>query len=105
MKVRALAILFICFTATLASAADPQLLKLIMPDAKVVSGVDIGHVKTTSFGQFFLSQFLGNADFNTLVGATGFDPRVDVSEIVMASPGDPQKKSALLAMRGNFDAA
>jgi len=104
MKVRALAIVF-CFTASLASAADPQLLKLIMPDAKVVSGVDVGHVKTTPFGQFFLSQFLANADLSTLVGATGFDPRVDVSEIVMASPGDPKKKSALLAMRGNFNAA
>jgi hypothetical protein len=36
-----------------ASAADPQLLKLVMPDA-VVSGIDVDHVKTRSL-QFFLS--------------------------------------------------
>jgi len=39
-----------------ASAADPQLLKLVMPNAKVVSGIDFERVKATPFGQFFLSQ-------------------------------------------------
>src|SRR5262249_48933758 len=37
------------------------------------------------------------------VNATGFDPRRDVHEILMASPGDPAKKSGLLLMRADFD--
>ena len=104
MKLRHLPAVFAFFLATGASAADPQLLKLIMPDAKVVSGIDVDHVKGSPFGQFLLSQFLGEAGFKEIVGATGFDPRRDVHEVVMASPGDPQKKSALLIVRGTFDA-
>src|SRR5262249_53947850 len=86
------------------SAADPQLLKLVMPDAKVVSGVDVDRVRTTPFGQFFLSQIpAGDAGLNELISLTGFDPRQDIHEILMASPGDPQRKSGLLLVRGRFD--
>jgi len=105
MKQRYVAVCILSAMATVASAADPQLLKLVMPDAKVVSGIDVDHVKTTPFGQFFLSQFLADTGFKDLVNATGFDPRRDVREIVMASPGDPARKAALLVVRGNFDTA
>src|SRR5262245_25178590 len=103
MKFRALAFALACLSATAGLAADPQMLRLVMPDAKVVSGIDVDHFKATPFGQFVLSQFLANADFSTLAGATGFDPRRDVSEVVMASPGDPKKRNALIILRGNFD--
>src|SRR2546423_7012248 len=87
-----------------ASAADPQLLKLVMPDAKVVSGIDFERVKATPFGQFFLTQLpQGDAGFNELLSVTGFDPRRDIREVVMASPADPQSKSGLLLVRGTFD--
>jgi hypothetical protein len=87
-----------------ASAADPQLLKLVMPDAKVVSGIDFDRVKATPFGMFFLSQLpAGDAAFNEMLSATGFDPRRDIHEIVMASPANPQTKSGLLLVRGAFD--
>src|SRR2546425_10346323 len=83
--------------AGVASAADPQLLKLVMPDAKVVSGIDFNHVKTTPFGQFVLAQApVGDSHFREFVTATGFDPLQDIHEIVMASPADAQSKSGLL---------
>lgn len=105
MKLRCFALSFFAALVTSASAADPQLLKLIMPDAKVVSGIDADRVKAAPFGQFFLSQLPADAGLNELVAVTGFDPRRDIHEVVMASPGDAQKKSGLLIVRGNFDSA
>jgi hypothetical protein len=106
MRLRLLALTSILAVATVASAADPQLLKLVMPDAKVVSGIDIDKVMVTPFGQFFLNQLPApDAGFQEFVTTTGFDPRRDIHEVLMASPGDPAKKSGLLLVRGNFDSA
>lgn len=106
MKSRFLALSLTCLLAGSASAADPQLLKLLMPDARVVSGFDVSRIKLTPFGQFFLAQLpAGDAGFNQFITVTGFDPRRDIQEVLMASPGDPQKKSGLLVVRGNFDSA
>jgi hypothetical protein len=80
------------------------LLKLVMPEAKVVSGIDFDRVKTTPFGQFVLSQLPArDSGFQEFVAATGFDPLQDIQEVVMASPADLQKKSGLLLVRGRFD--
>jgi hypothetical protein len=106
MRLRLLAVSSLLALATVASAADPQLLKLVMPDAKVVSGIDIDKVRSTPFGMFFLNQLPApDSEFQQFVNATGFDPRRDIHEILMASPGDPAKKSGLLLVRGDFDTA
>ena len=106
MKLRFLAVTSLLALATVASAADPQLMKLVMPDAKVVSGIDIDKVIGTPFGQFFLSQLHEpDGGLQEFITTTGFDPRRDIHEILMASPGDPGKKSGLLLVRGDFDAA
>ncbi|HTM51104.1 MAG TPA: hypothetical protein VL285_20555 [Bryobacteraceae bacterium] len=94
----------LCLLAGVASAADSQLLKLVMPDARVVSGIDFDRVRTTPFGLFMLSQLPeGDAGFREFISVTGFDPRLDIHEIVMASPADVTRKSGLLLVRGNFD--
>jgi len=106
MRLRFLAVISVLSVATVASASDPQLLKLVMPDAKVDSGVDIDKVMLTPFGRFFLNQLPApDSGFQEFVTATGFDPRRDIHEIVMASPGDPGKKSGLILVRGDFDSA
>ena len=106
MRLRLLTVSSLLALAAVASAADPHLLSLVMPDAKVVSGVDIDKVMGTPFGQFFLSQLPApDAGFQEFVTATGFDPRRDVHEILIASPGDPAKRSGLLIVRADFDAA
>ena len=38
------------------SAADPLLLNLVMPEAKVLAGVNVEQAKGTQFGQFVLDQ-------------------------------------------------
>jgi hypothetical protein len=106
MKLRALTLSLTCLLASVASAADPQLLRLIMPDARVVSGFDVGRIKTTPFGQFFLAQLpAGDPNFNEFINLTGFDPRRDLQEVLMASQGEPAKKSGLVVVRGSFDSA
>src|SRR3954466_4729672 len=84
------------------SAADPQLLNLVMPDAKVLAGVNVEQAKGTQFGQFILNQLqTHDSDMQKLVTLTGFDPRRDVRELLVASDGAPQTKVGLALATGN----
>ena len=88
------------------SAADPQLLSLVMPDAKVLAGVNVEQAKGTQFGQFVLNQLqTHDAQMQQLVAMTGFDPRRDVSELLVASDGAAGSKTGLALAKGNFDIA
>ncbi len=98
------ATLLTAFSGTLLSAADPQLLNLVMPDATVIAGVNVQQAEGTQFGQFVLNQMqTQNAQMQNLVTLTGFDPRKDVRELLVASNGGPQSKVGLALARGNFD--
>src|ERR1019366_1539444 len=88
------------------SAADPQLLNLVMPDAKVLAGVNVEQAKGTQFGQFVLNQLqTHDAQMQQLVALTGCDPRRDVSELLVASDGVAGSKTGLALAWGNFDIA
>src|SRR3954454_4643447 len=79
-----------------ATAADPQLLSLVMPDAKVVAGVNVDQAKTSPFGQYVLSQMqLQDTEFQKLVMLTGFDPTRDVHELLVATNGTGKENSGL----------
>jgi hypothetical protein len=102
-------------TATLASvistvlpaqAADTQLLNLIMPDAKVLAGVNVDQAKTSAFGQYVISQINAqqNKELQDLIAATGFDPTNDVHEVLAASAGSTNEHTGLVVARGNFNA-
>jgi hypothetical protein len=90
-----------------AKAADPQLLNLVMPDAKVVAGVNVDQAKTSPMGQYILGQV--NAQSNThlqqITALTGFDPTLHVQEVLVATSANPNEKSGLFLARGNFDPA
>jgi len=81
------------------AAADPQLLGLLMPDAKILAGVQMGQAKASPFGQFVLSQAGPNAQFDQIKAATGFDPRTDLTETVAGSAGNG---GGLVAGHGSF---
>lgn len=89
-----------------APAADPGLLRLVMPDAKVIAGIQVDQSKNTAFGQYVLSHMqVDDQGLNKFIQATGFDPRRDVSEIVIASnwsSATPQSRWLVLA-KGQFD--
>jgi len=100
----AVSVVLICVSGVL-SAADPQLVGLMMPDAKVLAGVHIVQAKASPYGQYLLSQIpLADPNFQQFVQATGFDPTRDITEIVAAS-ANPQNQSGLVAARGTFDVA
>jgi hypothetical protein len=99
------ATLLTAFSGSL-SAADPQLLNLVMPDAKVLAGINVQQAKGTQFGQWVLNQLqTHDAQMQKLVALTGFDPRRDVSELLVASDGVAGSQTGLALARGSFDAA
>jgi hypothetical protein len=100
------ATLLTAFSGTALSAADPQLLNLVMPGAKVLAGVNVEQAKGTQFGQYVLNQIqTHDADMQKLIELTGFDPRRDVREVLIASDGTQESKAGLAAAKGNFDIA
>ena len=106
IKSRNLFLPILAVQMTAFAATDPSLLRLVMPDAKVVAGLQVTQTKNSLFGQFVLSHMQVEDDtFKKFMAQTGFDPRRDVSEIVMASNWEqatPQSRWLVVA-RGNFN--
>jgi len=89
-------------------AADQQLLNLVMPEARIMAGVNVTTAKISPFGQFVLARIAagsnaGKDSLQQFIQETGFDPRADVTEVLVASAGDPNSPSGLLLARGSFD--
>lgn len=89
------------FSASAMAAVDPALLALVMPDARILTGIQVDQSKTSKFGQFVLSQITDNADLQKFASESGFDPRRDLREIVVAATGI-DGKGALVIGRGSF---
>src|SRR5579863_8849604 len=104
MKARILttATLVVVFSGTL-PAVDQNLLNLVMPDAKIVAGVNVVTAKNSPFGQYILSQFTGNANFTVATTQLGFDPTKDVIEVLTASNGVKDSPSGLAMASGTFN--
>jgi hypothetical protein len=59
---------------------------LVIPDAQVVAGLQVDSAKSSLFGQYVLSHLsVNDTKLEQFATETGFDPRHDVSEIVVAS--------------------
>lgn len=96
---------FLVFAAV-ANAADPQLLNLVMPDAKVIGGVNVQQAKSSPFGNFVITQMTNQQQgLQDIVTATGFNPLEDVSEILGATSGDKINPGGIVLARGNFNTA
>ena len=97
------ATLFTAFAGVFAaSAADSQLLSMVMPDAKVVAGVNVQQAMATPFGQYVLSLIAPqDQQIQSLATQIGFDPRRDVRELLVASTGAPAHAGLVLARARN----
>ncbi len=84
-------------------AVDQNLLNLVMPDAKVLAGVNVVTAKNSPFGQSILSQFANNANFTVATTQIGFDPTKDVIEVLTASNGVKGSPSGLAMATGTFN--
>jgi hypothetical protein len=91
------------FAGTL-PAADPQLMKLVMADVKVMSDVNVLQAKLSPFGQFLLSQ-MESSRIEQFAAETGFDPRQDLIELLVVSNGAPGAANSLALASGVFNPA
>jgi len=90
--------------AASAAAADRSLLDLVMPEARMVSGINIERALASPIGQFFVSQMQSSdPGLQKFIGETGFDPRRDLKEILIASPAVVKNSQMLILVRGQFD--
>jgi len=106
MKFVKFAVLAAVAFPALSLAADSSLLSLMMPDAKVIAGVQVDSAKNSPFGQYLLAHFQpSDPSFQDFVSQTGFDPRRDVTEVVMASNWQSKSPTSrwLVAAKGSFD--
>ena len=101
-----LPVLTILLVPSLLSAADAGLLRLVMPDAKVIAGLQVDRTRDSLFGQFVLSRMqLDDPGYKRFTAETGFDPRRDVKELMIASnwqSSTPDTRWLVLA-KGTFD--
>jgi hypothetical protein len=95
---RAVAALFVAGSAL---AAGPGPFELVMPDAKVLAGINLDKVRPSPLGQY-LRALVPEGTLREMIDAAGFDPRRDLSEIVLASAGEPGNRYVVIG-RGTFD--
>jgi len=105
MKLRIVSVFIVASPwAGVLQAADSQLLSLVMPDAKILAGVNVSQAKTSPFGQFVISQAVNNQHLSEIIAKTGFNPTQDLDELLLASNGAASNPSHLALARGNFSA-
>lgn len=95
----------VILSVSAAFAADPALLNLVGPEARMVAGIDVERARDSFLGRKVMEQLNAkDGEFSKFVTMTGFDPRRDVREVVIATPDANTKNSpALILIRGIFD--
>ncbi len=87
-----------------AYAADPQLLNLVMPDAKILAGANGSEIQISPFGQYIIAKVSAlDAGLQKLIAATGFNPLQDVTEVLAATNANASQRSSLLLVEGTFN--
>ena len=86
-------------------AADPGLLSLVMPDARVLAGVNVEQVKASPLGRYYLTRIAQQRASDPLhsVDITGFDMWRDLREVFFSASGLEKESSGLVVARGTFD--
>lgn len=105
MNLRTIGFCLLAAAATATAAVDSVLLNLVMPDARILSGIQVDQSVASPFGQYLLTQIQGgDAAFQKFILATGFDPRHDLNQVLAAtnSDGTSTPSSVLALCRGTF---
>jgi hypothetical protein len=105
MNLRTIGFCLLAAAATATAAIDPVLLNLVMPDAKILSGIQVAQSVVSPFGQYVLAQIEpGDASFQKFILTTGFNPTRDLTEVLAAtnSDGTSTTPTAIVLGRGTF---
>ena len=89
-------------STTASAAVDPTLLNLVMPETKVLYGIQVQSTLASPFGQFALSHLPANAA-TRFAATTGFELQRDLQEVVVAS-NTSDGSDVLIVARGTFPA-
>ncbi len=85
------------------AAVDPALLALAPPDTKAFVGIQVDQAQSSSLGQYMLSQMDADSGLDKFAALTGFDPRHDLSQVLIATNGKQGPLgSAVIFGRGSF---
>lgn len=85
------------------AAVDPTLLSLVPADATVISGIHVDQSKASKFGQYVLAQMSSDSpDMTRFITETGFDPRRDLTEILVATNGGANAQQVVVLGKGVF---
>jgi len=89
---------------------DQSLLNLVPAETKIIGGFQIEAGRVTPFGQYLLSRLqIHDSDIQKLADETGFDPRRDLQEVVVATAGPAQdaarRPPVVVIARGYFSPA
>jgi len=99
-------LLFAVLSAAAAFGADSALLNLVMPEARMLAGMDVERARDSFLGRKLMEQIDGKdaREFSKFVEMTGFDPRRDLREVIIATPdANTKNPPALILVRGIFD--
>ena len=102
--------ILVAFLPGLACAADPAMLDLVMPDARMVMEIDIGKIMASPIGKTISTEV--KAEFEKskaqwqqqMAGLSGFD-FTQLSDVVIAAAGAGKDAPALVIVRGSFGPA
>lgn len=84
-------------------AADPQLLNMVPPDAKVLAGVNVDQARSSPLGQFLLASMPTDPSLLQFIAVSGFDPRRDLHEILVAATAPDKSAAHLFLAKGSFN--
>ena len=86
------------------AAVDSALAALIPSDASTVSGANVAQAKNSAFGRFVLSQLtVDDRGLQKFISDTGFDPRRDLNDVIVATIGTGDKAAPVVLGRGIFN--
>jgi hypothetical protein len=95
--------LLLASTTVATGAVDPGLLEMAPPDTRVLIGMQVQTSLSSAFGQYALSRMGGNgAVLLQFAATTGFDPRRDLREVLLASSGRGTLADGVILARGTF---
>jgi hypothetical protein len=96
--------LLLCGLALSANAytVDPNLMNLVMPDAKILAGGNITNTVSSPTAQFLITKLGGMPLEEGPFAALGFNPLQNVTEILAATAADPAHPGGLILAAGTF---
>lgn len=98
------ACLTLAAAASSPAVAGPELAQMVMPGAATVAGLNMRGLRTTAAGQALLGKMQKDEkSFQELIQVTGFDPRRDLDEVLIASVPTGAGQISVVLASGTFD--